>query len=88
MKKCILLIMIGLSMGIIVACGSENKSVLSDKELSQNYCEGCHGDDIKGRGLSKSAILKAINKGVPGMDADILKGEDADRVAKYWSDKQ
>ena len=88
MKKGILLILISLSMGIIVACGSENTSDLSDKELSRNYCEGCHQNDLKERGLSKSAVLKAIKNGAPGMNAGILKGEDADRVAQYWADKQ
>lgn len=93
MKRFSILILIISSLGILFACENKTKNntttktkstvVTSGVDLYQTHCDGCHGDEIKKRGLSKDEILNAIKNGKKGMKANIVKGNDAEKVAEY-----
>ncbi|WP_045520975.1 cytochrome c551 [Neobacillus niacini] len=67
-------------------------------ELFQQSCASCHGGDLKSGGApdldkigakySKDEILGIIENGKGGMPAGVLKGEDADAVASWLSEKK
>ena len=81
------------TLGILFACENktENKTTTKEKstvatsgeDLNQTHCEGCHGDELKKQGLSKEEILNVIKNGAQGMRANILEGDDAEKVADY-----
>lgn len=85
MKKLQLIAVIVSSLVILIACGPKTTTDTSAKGLSKKYCENCHGNEIKELGLSKDEILKVIKNGDKGMEANILKGEDAEKVSEYLS---
>ncbi len=79
--------------------GSETSSVDAEAVV-QKSCIGCHGGNLEGAGnapalsdvgsrLSESEIHDAIVNGLPGgMPAGLIKGEEADAVAKWLSEKK
>lgn len=94
MKKTIVLLLLAI---ILTACGNSEAAIEREKEtetLFNKNCAGCHGLDLNGtqlgssiKGFSKNEILTAIEEGAEGMDANILTGDDAQRVAT-WISKQ
>ena len=85
MKKFLLLAITVISFIVLVACAPDENA--SGKDLNKYYCDGCHGDEIKNGGYSKSEILDTIKDGAQGMDANIIKGKKAEKVAEYLSNK-
>lgn len=93
MKKVILVVLCSL---FLVACQSE-ASIQEENEtiiLYNKNCAGCHGLDLNGtkvaegiKGLNKDEILHFIEQGKDDMPANILTGEDAEKVAT-WISKQ
>ncbi len=80
----------------LAAC---SKGTVTEREteiitLFQKNCAGCHGLELNGtglasgiRGLKKEDILRSIEQGEPNMPANILTGENAEKVAN-WVSKQ
>lgn len=66
--------------------------------IVKKNCISCHGDNLEGRNgpaldhigaqLSKDDILKTIQEGRPGMPGNLIKGDDADKVATWLSEKK
>ncbi|MBS4219365.1 cytochrome c [Bacillus sp. FJAT-49711] len=66
--------------------------------IVKKNCISCHGENLEGRNgpelahigsqLSKDEILKVIEEGRPGMPGNIIKGDDADKVATWLSEKK
>lgn len=93
MKKAIILVGCIL---FLVACKSEAATQREDETITlyNKNCAGCHGLQLQGtqlgseiRGLKKKDILNSIQNGEENMPANILTGENADRVAT-WVSKQ
>ncbi|QOY33873.1 c-type cytochrome [Anaerobacillus isosaccharinicus] len=93
MKKAIILIASSL---FLVACNSEAATLRENETITlfNKNCAGCHGLELNGtglasgiRGLKKNDILHSIINGDEGMEANILTGENAERVAT-WVSKQ
>ncbi|MCT8137357.1 cytochrome c [Anaerobacillus sp. CMMVII] len=93
MKKTVILIFCSI---FLVACQSE-AAIQRENEtitLFNKNCAGCHGLELNGtglasgiRGLKKKDILNSIHNGEINMPANILTGENAERVAT-WVAKQ
>ncbi|MBS4223159.1 cytochrome c551 [Lederbergia citrea] len=75
------------------------KTTANDPEaIVKQNCTSCHGDNLEGRNgpalahigaeLSKDEILDAIENGRGGMPAGIIKGDDAEKVAAWLSEKK
>ncbi|MBS4195456.1 cytochrome c551 [Lederbergia citri] len=66
--------------------------------IVQKNCTSCHGENLEGRNgpelahigsqLSKDEILKTIQEGRPGMPGNLIKGDDAEKVATWLSEKK
>lgn len=93
MKKLILFSLVTI---FLVACNSEAAIEKENEtiELYNKNCAGCHHLQLTGTelgsailGLTKDEVLKSIIEGDEGMEANILVGEDAERVAA-WVAKQ
>lgn len=66
--------------------------------IVQKNCINCHGDNLEGRNgppldhigseLSKDEILKTIQEGKGAMPPNIIKGDDAEKVATWLSEKK
>ncbi|HEY4554642.1 MAG TPA: cytochrome c [Bacillaceae bacterium] len=79
--------------------GNGNETATADAEaIVKQNCTSCHGDNLEGRNgpalnkigaeLSKDEILDVIHNGRPGMPANIIKGEDAEKVAEWLAEKK
>ena len=87
----------------LTACSSGNneesqKPQTEEEKIYANNCASCHGNALEGYAgpklndvgskMSKDEILTIINNGAKGMPAGIIKGEDAEKVAAWLSEKK
>ena len=87
----------------LTACSSGNneesqKPQTEEEKIYANNCASCHGNALEGYAgpklesvgskMSKDEILSIINNGAKGMPAGIIKGEDAEKVATWLSEKK
>lgn len=89
---------------MLAACGGGNnadnggEAVSAEEKILRRNCISCHGDQLQGRNgprltdvgdrLSEEEILNVIQKGAPGMPGNLIKGEEAERVAKWLSEQK
>lgn len=74
------------------------ESVSDAQAIVNKSCISCHGDNLEGRvgpaldkigaTLDKDEILTVIAEGRPGMPKEIIKGEEAEKVAEWLSEKK
>lgn len=78
--------------------GTETASVDAEKVVSTS-CISCHGGNLEGKGgapalakvgdhMSETEIHDVIVNGRGGMPGGIIKGEEAEAVAKWLSEKK
>lgn len=78
--------------------GGSTASVDAEQVVQQS-CVSCHGGNLEGAGgapaladvgsrLSEAEIHDVIVNGLPAMPGGIIKGEDAEAVAKWLSEKK
>lgn len=99
-KKALLLFGLAFS---LTACSSGNeqesqKTQTEEEKIYANNCASCHGNALEGYAgpkledignkMSKEEILETINDGATGMPADIIQGEEAEKVATWLAEKK
>lgn len=101
MNKKLVLWLVGITFIIVLAaCGDGGNKDSSPEAIADRSCIGCHGENLQGRdGLgpdltkigakyNKEEILEIIKEGRPGMGANIIKGDDAEKVAAWLAEKK
>jgi cytochrome c551 len=104
MKKKLFTVLMGtaLVMGLAACGGGATKDTASSSEgqkIFDQKCSTCHGVDLKGANgpdltkvgasLSKDDILDVLKNGKPGgMPANVVTGDDADKVADWLAAKK
>lgn len=87
---------------LLGACSSNEETntanVTEEERIYQNNCASCHGKTLEGYAgpelvnigskLNKDEIVEVINNGSNGMPAGIIKGEEAEKVAEWLSEKK
>ncbi|MCM3113105.1 cytochrome c551 [Lederbergia lenta] len=74
------------------------ESVSDAEAIVNKSCISCHGENLEGRNgpaldkigatLDKDEILDVIANGRPGMPKEIIKGDDAEKVAEWLAEKK
>ena len=93
-----------LAIGLAACGGGNNadnnggESVSDAEQIAKKNCLSCHGDNLEGRNgpplenigseLTKEEILTVIEEGRPGMPGNLIKGDDAEKVAQWLSEKK
>lgn len=86
----------------LTACSSDNeesqKPQTEEEKIYANNCASCHGNALEGYAgpkledignkMSKEEILETINNGAKGMPAEIIQGEEAEKVAAWLAEKK
>ncbi|WP_252314378.1 cytochrome c [Sinobaca sp. H24] len=83
---------------LLTACGGdteEPESSAGPEELYLGSCASCHGENLEGTtgpalagtGLSEEAVRSKIENGGSGMPADILEGDEANKVAAWIAEQ-
>lgn len=76
-----------------------NTAAVDAEQIVNTSCIGCHGKNLEGAGnapaladvgsrLSEEEIHDVIINGRPGMPPGLIKGEDAEAVAKWLAEKK
>ncbi len=104
MKKKLLMFVMGTSLVMgLAACGggddSKDTATSGEQKIYDQKCSGCHGDKLQGAmgpelkkigsKYSKDEILDIIKNGKPGgMPANVVEGDDADKIADWLAAKK
>ncbi|MFC4618717.1 c-type cytochrome [Camelliibacillus cellulosilyticus] len=89
---------------VLAACGnSDNKSdkgqsASGPEAVYSQSCASCHGKNLEGKvgpalshigkKMSKEQILNQIKNGGGGMPGNLIKGDNAEKVAAWLADKK
>ncbi|BCB05681.1 cytochrome c551 [Bacillus sp. KH172YL63] len=103
MKKKLLGVLFGASL-VLAACGGDGDSTetssggVDPEKIVTNKCTSCHGGNLEGgmgpalknigAELSKDQILETIQNGKGQMPPGLIKGEEAEAVAEWLSNKK
>lgn len=102
MKKKLIGALLGASL-VLAACGNDESTETSTgqvdpEKIVNNKCTSCHGGNLEGGmgpalnnvgdRLSKDEILHVIENGRGQMPKNLIKGEEADAVAEWLSNKK
>ncbi|MFC7393321.1 cytochrome c550 [Scopulibacillus cellulosilyticus] len=78
--------------------GKSDTANVKPEEIFKQNCSSCHGQNLQGgagpnlqhigKKISKDRILKQIKNGGGGMPANVIQGEEAQKVADWLSKKK